>query len=334
MPYKLTEPKAGRSPFYRIRGTEFGRYLDRSLQTSDKRAAHKFLGAERAEAQRLALSGPVKEVPKFGDAALSYMRAGGERQFMPRILEHFRAAPLGDVTQGAIDECAAKLYPGAGAPTRNRAVYTPISAVLRHAGVAIVIKRPRGAGGSPRPHWLRPEQAFALIEGATAENERFGALLAFLLYTGCRLSEALRLEWADVDLSRSTALLRETKNGSAITVHLVSGVVSTLAVLPRDRRVFGISKCGRLYDLLDRAARRSGISLPPRAAFHVLRHTHATWRRLYTGADTTALTATGLWKSRNAAAVYEHVDVSEEARKADRLPTSSRAKSVRERLSD
>jgi hypothetical protein len=46
-----------------------------------------------------------------------------------------------------------------------------------------------------------------------------------------------------------------------------------------------------------------------------------------TGADTSALTATGLWKSRNAAAVYEHVDVSEEARKADLLPT--RAASVR-----
>jgi hypothetical protein len=60
-----------------------------------------------------------------------------------------------------------------------------------------------------------------------------------------------------------------------------------------------------------------------------LRHTHATWRRLYSGADTSALVQTGQWKSRNAAAIYEHIDVSEEARKADLLPTLTRAKPAR-----
>jgi hypothetical protein len=41
------------------------------------------------------------------------------------------------------------------------------------------------------------------------------------------------------------------------------------------------------------------------------------------GADTSALVDTGLWKSRNAASVYEHFEVGEEARKSDMLPTSS-----------
>jgi hypothetical protein len=43
--------------------------------------------------------------------------------------------------------------------------------------------------------------------------------------------------------------------------------------------------------------------------------------RRYAGLDTTCLVSTGAWKSRQAAAIYEHADVSEEGRKADLLPT-------------
>lgn len=39
MPYELKAPKAVRSPYWRVRGTEFGIYLDRSTQTSDRREA-------------------------------------------------------------------------------------------------------------------------------------------------------------------------------------------------------------------------------------------------------------------------------------------------------
>ena len=49
MPYKLIPPKAGRSSFWRIRGTEFGAYLDRSTQTGDRREAARFLKFWRDE---------------------------------------------------------------------------------------------------------------------------------------------------------------------------------------------------------------------------------------------------------------------------------------------
>ena len=107
-------------------------------------------------------------------------------------------------------------------------------------------------------------------------------------------------------------------------------VIEALANLDKGkRRVFGLSKCARLYALLDKAEMLSGVTLPPRSAFHTLRHSHAMWRRLFAGADTSALVASGLWKSRNAASVYEHLDLSEESRKSDLLPTPTRAKSVR-----
>ncbi len=42
--------------------------------------------------------------------------------------------------------------------------------------------------------------------------------------------------------------------------------------------------------------------------------------RRYAGLDTTGLVETGAWRSRQAAAVYEHAIQSEEARRADALP--------------
>jgi hypothetical protein len=43
--------------------------------------------------------------------------------------------------------------------------------------------------------------------------------------------------------------------------------------------------------------------------------------RRYAGLDTKGLVATGAWKDRKSADRYEHVQVSEEARKAVLLPT-------------
>ena len=325
MPYKLVEPKAGRSPFYRVRGVEFGVPLNRGTKTGDRREAQSFHIAWREEARRLAISGPVRASPTFASAALAYMQADGERRFLAPLLEHFGETPLDMIGQAEIDGAAVALYPRAGAATRNRQVYSPLSAVLRHAGVAMPLRRPKGSQGKPRTDFLSQEEAFALLDAASAVHERFGALLTFLLYTGVRLSEALRVEWADVDFERAVALVRETKNGSSITVHLSPAAVTALANLAdRTGRVFRLTKSGRLYLLLAEAERRAGVALPPRAAFHILRHTHGAWRRLYTGADTSALVQTGLWKSRNAASIYEHVDATAESRKADLLPTSKK----------
>jgi len=132
---------------------------------------------------------------------------------------------------------------------------------------------------------LSPPEAFKLLEAASEVDKRLGALMTFLLYVGPRLSEALRLTWGDIDLTRATALLRETKNGEPITVHLPPAVVAALASLDKTkRRVFGLSKCARLYALLDRAEKLSGVILPPRSAFHTLRHSHAMWRRMFSPA--------------------------------------------------
>ena len=89
-------------------------------------------------------------------------------------------------------------------------------------------------------------------------------------------------------------------------------------------RVFRLAKSGHLYSLLKTAAFKAGVTLPERSAFHIFRHTYATWMRREAGLDTKGLVATGAWKDRKSADRYEHVVVSEEARKAALLPTPDR----------
>jgi hypothetical protein len=103
------------------------------------------------------------------------MRANGEARFLAPLLKHFGDTPLEDITQDKIDAAAAFLYPEATAATRNGQLYSPLSAVIKHAGVERVIRRPKGWRSRPRVHWLRPEQAFALLAAANALHARFGA---------------------------------------------------------------------------------------------------------------------------------------------------------------
>ena len=116
--------------------------------------------------------------------------------------------------------------------------------------------------------WLRPDDAFKLLDAANVTDMRLGAPMTFLLYAGPRLSEALRLTWADIDLNAATALLRRTKNGEPIMVHLPPPAVAALANLDKSkRRVFGLTKCARLYALLDKAEKLSASPYRPVAGF-------------------------------------------------------------------
>jgi integrase len=320
MPLKLYPPDAkAKRPNWRIRGTYLGVHVERSAGTGEKRVAAKILARIKDEIERGSYATPG--VATFASAAALYMRSGGEARFMEPLLLHFGEMPLPAIDQQAIDEAAVSLYPGAANATRNRQVYSPVSAVLKAGGVERPIKRPKGGRGAVRLHWLRPDEAMALLDAAEAQRPRFGALLTFLLYTGCRLNEALALEPGDVQLAEAFAYVRDTKNGSPRPVHLPPSVVASLANLDMSRRVFGWHKSGRLYTWLAAAEQASGVTIPPGIAFHVFRHTYGAWQRRYGKLDTSGLVATGAWKSRQAAAVYEHADVTESAKRADMFPS-------------
>lgn len=328
MPLKLQPPRAGKSPNYTVRGTYLSVRVDRTTGTADKATATKELNRIKREIERGRYD-TTERVRTFASAALSYLRHGGEAKFIEPLTDHFEATPLSEIDQEAIDEAAVKLYPGATAATRNRQVYTPMSAILKHAGAVTQLKRPKGAAGEVRTDWLWPEQAAALINGAGEVDPEFRAFLVLLLYCGPRLSEALRIKADDVRLAESFAFIGVTKNGDPRPVHLPPIVVAELANHPRGLNrpgepLFRFRKNGHLYNLLKEAKKKSGVS----ASFHTLRHTWATWMRRYGGLDTKGLANTGAWKDEKSASRYAHVVVSEEAVKSDLLPVLFRGNGV------
>lgn len=324
MPLKLVAPRPGKTPYWSIRGTYLGRYFNRSAKTRERSVALKVLAKLVSEIETGEFAEPGD--PTFASAALAYMRAGGERKFLKPILEHFGDTPLRRIDQAEVDQAAEAIYRGRSPATVNRQLHTPISAVLRHAGVVIALRRPKGAQGQRLLGWLKPDEASRLFAAANALDEEFAILLIVLCYTGMRLGEALK--WFTVDrleLDRRYAFVPKTKNGEPRPVYLPLPAVEALRRHPRGlnrphERVFKFHKSGHLYSLLRATAARAEVTLPERQAFHLLRHTFGTWMRRFGGLDTRGLVGTGVWKDRKSAERYEHVIVSEEATRAELLP--------------
>lgn len=323
MPIKLIPPRKGKSPYWTVRGTYLGRYVDRSTRARKRALANQVLKAIEREIERGTLSDP-KDI-KFGQAVIKYVKAGGEKTYLSKLLEHFRDTPISAITQDEIDRAAVELYPSGTPSTRNRSVYTPVCAVLRHSGRRLDIKRPKGAEGNRAIAWLWPEQARDLFREAAKLDVEFAVLLIVLCYTGMRLSEALELTWDRVRTEDGFAFVPDTKNSDPRPVFLPPVAVDALSRihgLPRrnPRRVFRFSKSGHLYSLLRAAAAHASVDLPERSAFHLLRHTYATWMRRYGGLDSRGLVATGAWRDRKSADRYAHAITTEEAGRAVMLP--------------
>jgi integrase len=325
MPLKLFPPRQGWSPYWRIRGTYLGCYVDRSTGTREKTLAEKL----RKKLERDIESGALTRQAGtgFAAAATAYMKAGGDSRFLSPLIKHFTHTPLDRIDQVQLDNAAAEIYPDAGAATRNRQVYTPIVAVLRRAGIEKRFKRPKGWQSPKSVSWLEPAQAFALFAAADAIDAEFGLFLRLLCYTGMRLGEAMSITLAQVDLEGQKIYLPKTKNSEARRVHLTPDLVVALANHPhgleRDpkERLIRFHVSGHLRDMLTKAMAAAGVSFPRRQrGFHLFRHTWATWMRRYGGLDTSGLLETGAWRDRSSAARYEHLDATEEAQKANLLP--------------
>ena len=311
-----------------------------------------------------AAAGPLT----FLAAAVAYMKAGGERKHLGPIIEMtgpsaLRDKPIADVDQIAIDTAAAELYPKGTSATRNRQFYTPVLAVLHHGGIDRRFKRPKGWRGTKSTSWLEPAQAFRLFREADKIDAEFGLFLRVLCYTGMRLGDALGVKLGQVNLERQMIYLPRTKNNEPRAVYLPKPVIDALkhqpprpergadikaprrgqlgrsrdgagvSFLERDpvARLFRFHASGYLRELLKQTMKASRLSFPRRqGGFHIFCHTYGTWMHRFGELDTFGLTRTGRWADERSADRYRHSEVSEESRRADRLPSdaATRGKSV------
>lgn len=373
MPLKLIPPREGKTPNYSIRGTYLRVYVDRTAGTPEKQRAATVLrdikqSIERGEYSSSPESAAAKKESTFADAALAYLRAGGEGKFLGPIIEAtgehaIRDRLVSEIDQIAIDNAAAALYPDAAATTVNRQFYTPVSAVLKRAGIEREVKRPKGWRGSKATAWLEPEQAFPLIDAAYALDAEFGLFCLTLLYTGMRLSDPIRAKLRDLNLGEALLYVPDTKNGEPRPVYLPPVLVQAFKAQPPrtgrprkadgvalangaagrsrrdagapflkrdpDEKLFRFHASGRLRKMLALTLRTAGLKFPRRqGGFHLFCHTYGTWMTRYGELDTYGLVRTQRWKDPASADRYNHTIASPEARRAALLPVKIRGETV------
>jgi len=186
--------------------------------TADAKLAKLYRAKREAQLYEASLYGP-RAVVSFEQAALSYLefeaRSDRTRFDIARVVDHFDrfgVSLLRHINQDAADAAVAAIVGKDAAPaTKRRAVYAPLTAILNHAHARGWCETPRFQMPSlPRgkTRWLTPAEALRLI-AAAAPHLR--PLLLFILCTGARLSEALYLDWADVDLPAAKAVFRDVK---------------------------------------------------------------------------------------------------------------------------
>ena len=152
-------------------------------------------------------------------------------------------------------------------------------------------------GEVERDRWLTHEEADRLIRHCAPH---LAALVRFALATGCRASEITGLEWNRVDLSRHTAWLNQTKNGTPRGVPLNEDAVEVLKAQIGKNLTHCFTFQGEPIGwqisntAWHTALRVSGIE---NFRFHDLRHTWASWHR-QAGTSCDELKDLGGWKSR------------------------------------
>jgi hypothetical protein len=340
MPLKLVPPRKGKSPNWSIRGAYLRVAVDRSTGTARKSLAAEILKRIEGAIERGEYPEPQRSPNEatFLSAAVAYMKAGRSRRYLGKLIDYFGETPAGEIGQAEIDMAALVLYPKASPATRNVCVYTPVAAVLHHAGIDLKVKRPKGAKGRVVTDHLTPPDAATVIAGAASFDKELALLLTFLLYTGVRLSEALGLSWEAVRIDDRMAWIPTSKNGDPRMLRLRDDLAVALQDhrgIPGNGRVFRFRQGGHLKHQLMRAKlkalglpcptrRPKGWKAPPNRLafvnFHTFRHTWATWMRQYGGADLQGLVATGNWRDARSAARYAHVVPREEWRRVDVLP--------------
>src|SRR5262245_33571874 len=305
---------------WHIHGTVRGISVRETTGTADRKAAEALRIKREAEILQRSIHGAAASAT-FEEAALSYLELGGSEAFLQPIIDRIAKTPLAKIDQDFSDKLALAMFPNNKPSSRIRSVYTPISAVLHHAAERKLCSKPsisRPKAGPGRVRWLQPAEAERLIDAC---SPHLRPLVGFLFATGARLSEALYLDWRDVDLVRGHAQFLETKNGEARGVPLHARVIHELRLLgPKESGAVFLTRDGKPYEAprehdgnrgggqiktaFDTACRRAGIKdFTP----HCCRHTWATWH-YQANHDLQLLMRVGGWKTLAMVLRYAHAN--------------------------
>ncbi|BEV44822.1 site-specific integrase [Afipia carboxidovorans] len=302
MPLKLYK----RGGVWHYRGTVAGRRLRGSCKTTSKDTAAEVAAKVESREFECRLHGP-QAVLTFAQAAMHYRAAGKPTRFLERIEDHWKDTLVRSINSGLIQQSAKTLYPGCCAATWNRHVIVPTQAIINHAAemnlcAPIKVKRFKIETKVKTPATLEWVEAFM-----SKAKPHLGALALFMFLTGARISEALAVQWQDVDLKKRQVKIRQTKIGAERYAHLPPSLVVVLGNLERvkNRPVFWYTKRGNMLLAWRTACKRAGIEV---LSSHSCRHGFAT-ALLQASIDPVTVAKLGGWKtSRHVFETYGHAN--------------------------
>lgn len=279
--------KKGRKPYFRLR-----------LNGKDH-----YLGTERAKAYKLAsdlLTDPdstpaLSQAPTtVAELVVAWLRAHQTEEnktFLQMVLRPWwkwcGTTPLSDLADTHLTEYLQQLKkartatPSQG-PSRllsNHSIQKFVRYASRCLRWAVEKKFLETASPLPRlpkavqkPRDIQPERLKLVFEKLREPSK---SILTFMVATGCRPSEAINLEWSQVDLARGTCLLEGHKTahkGKSRTIYLTPQATSILQKLPNDSGLVFRNGRGKKYTVagLRSILYRRGIS-----SVYALRHTFA-----------------------------------------------------------
>ena len=296
-------------------GDLYWRYVERSTHTSDESQAWQWGRAFQKECFE-ALGKPLEKKPTMSMALVEaihlYLKDGGRNgEYLEKFVNTCPNVPIHEIDQAWMDAFAEQHFPGRTAATRNRAVFTPLCAVLNHVDLKVKeftaphIKRPRG--WLPKSNFKRPPKDWwARVLPHCEPN-----LEAFLLFTRIhmrRTSEACAITPADVDVNTWRVQLWDSKEKQDISFELARPVIEALNKYEWQNKqyLFGFSSKSRVRKALVEACAKAGV--PYHRPKDVGRHSGATFL-LEQGKTSAEVKEAGRWAStRMVDLIYGHLE--------------------------
>lgn len=291
MPLKLKK----RGEIWHYSGTVAGRRLRGSTKTALKSEAQVI--ANRVETRYLQGGRDPGSVLTFAQASIEYRKVRGAPRYLEMVEDYWKDTPVKDITRGAVKRAAIELLPNAKGAYRNRAVIVPTQAVVNYAA-SLDLCPPLRADRFPEVKATKEPATWEWVQTFMAHaSPHLGGLACFMFLTGARISEALAVTWADVDLTAAKVRITMGKLGGEVRVaHMPPELVAAVANIPSNRepegQVFPYASYGACKDPWHVAIKRAGIK---RLTPHCCRHGFAT-TMLHAGIDPITVAKRGGWK--------------------------------------
>lgn len=154
-----------------------------------------------------------------------------------------------------------------------------LSKLFRHGYRSGVIPRmplfPRQKESEGRVRYLELDEEAELFLWLGRYSPRSEDLAIFLVDTGARLGEALKLRGGDVNFARKQVTFWQTKSGKPRTVYLTQRAIDAIKRAPDPKKPFGDISRWTFREHWNKAKDRAGLGDDPQVVPHVLRHTCA-----------------------------------------------------------